>query len=123
MDKKQELIKQLLALENQENQEPQNIGNINLTNVQIWMKKEAYEETTIKRVMKELRHIIKNCDSREPETVKLFIANKKCENGRKENLVESYDKVIQSLQLSWKKPFYQRKRKNVEHQKKNYLIS
>lgn len=110
MDKKQELIKQLLALESQENQKPQEIGNINIPNLIIWMKKEAYEETTIRRILKEVKHIIRNCDSRKPEEVKLFIANKKCSNGRKENLIEAYDKVIQSLQLNWKKPFYQRRR-------------
>ncbi|MCW4010009.1 MAG: hypothetical protein NWF05_05250 [Candidatus Bathyarchaeota archaeon] len=122
---KKELVKQLLEQLQQETKDPQDIGNINLTNVQIWMKKEAYEETTIKRVMKELKHIIRHCDSRKPEEVKLFISNKKCEAGRKENLAEAYDKVIQSLGLNWKKPFYQRKRKKRRAPKEeliNFII-
>jgi integrase len=121
MDKKQELLKQLLEIERQENQEPQDIGNINIPNLIIWMKKQAYEETTIKRVIKELKHIIRNCDSRKPEEVKLFIANKQCENGRKENLIEAYDKVIKSLGMNWKKPFYQRKRKKRRSPKEELL--
>lgn len=52
----QKIIKQLLEQLQQETKDPQDIGNINLTNVIIWMKKEPYEETTIKRVLKELRH-------------------------------------------------------------------
>lgn len=110
-----------MALESQESQEPQDIGNINLPNLIIWMKKEAYEATTIRRVVKELKHVIRNCDSRSPEAVKLFIANKKCGNGRKENLIEAYDKVMQSLGLYWKKPFYQRKRKKRRAPKEELL--
>jgi hypothetical protein len=108
MNQKQELVRKLLEQLQTENQEPQEIGNINIPNVIIWMRKEAYEEGTIKRVLKELKHIIKNCDSRKPEEVKLFIANKKCEAGRKQNLIEAYACVIHSLGLTWEQPFYQR---------------
>ena len=44
------------------------------------MKKEAYEVTTIKRVAKEVKDIIRNCGSRKTEAVKFFVANKKSNN-------------------------------------------
>ncbi|MGD0645087.1 MAG: hypothetical protein ABSA75_09300 [Candidatus Bathyarchaeia archaeon] len=50
MNKKivQKLLKQL----QQENQDPLDIGKLNIANIIIWMQKEAYEPTTIKRVVK-----------------------------------------------------------------------
>jgi integrase len=109
MNKKivQELLKQL----QQENQDPKDIGKLNITNIIIWMKKEAYEPTTIKRVVKELKHLERNCNTAKPEEVKLYIANRNVSNARKENLIESYNIAIKSLGLSWNKPFYQRKDK------------
>jgi hypothetical protein len=60
----------------QVNQQPQDIGKLNITNIIIWMKKEAYEPTTIQRVVKELKHLERNCNIAKPEEVKLYIANK-----------------------------------------------
>jgi hypothetical protein len=36
------------------NNQPQDIGKMNIPNVMLWMLKNAYEQTTIKRVGKEL---------------------------------------------------------------------
>jgi integrase len=77
----------------------------------LWMKKEAYEPTTIHRVAKELKHLERNCNTSNPEEVKTYIANKTCSNARKENLIESYNLAIKSLGLNWKKPFYERQDK------------
>jgi hypothetical protein len=44
----------------------------------IWMKKNAYEESTIKKTAKILRHLQRNCTLKDPENVKGYIANKKC---------------------------------------------
>ncbi len=104
----QKIVRELLKQLQQENQDPKDIGKLNITNVIIWMKKEAYEPTTIKRVIKELKHLEKNCNTSNPNEVKLCIANKNVSNARKENLIESYNIVIQSLGLTWNKPFYQR---------------
>jgi len=106
MNKKtvQELLKQL----QKENQDPQDIGKLNIPNTMLWMKTNAYEPTTIKRVAKELRHLERNCNTSSPKEVKLFVADKKCSNALKENLLESYNIAIQSLGLTWNKPFYQR---------------
>jgi integrase len=104
----QKLVKKLLEQLQQETQDPKDIGKINIANVIIWMKKEAYETTTIQRVVKELRHLQANCNTSSPQEVKLYIANKAVSNARKENLIESYNIAIQSLGLTWNKPFYQR---------------
>ncbi len=72
------------------------------------MLKNAYEQTAIKRVAKELRHLVRNCNASNPEEIKLFIARKNCSNARKENLIESYNIVMKSLSLIWNKPFYER---------------
>ena len=55
--------------------------SINIVNVILYMKRNAYAETTIKKVAKLLRHLKKNCNTKQPEEVKLYIANKTCENG------------------------------------------
>jgi len=107
----QKIVRELLKQLQQENQDPQDIGKLNIANIIIWMKKEAYEPTTIRRVVKELKHLERNCNTAKPEEVKLYIANKDVSNARKENLIESYNIAIQSLGLTWNKPFYQRKDK------------
>jgi len=107
----EKLVKQLLEELQQTTQSPQDIGKLNMANIIIWMKKAAYEPTTIQRVVKELKHLEGNCNTAKPEEVKLFIANKDVSNARKENLIESYNIAIQSLGLTWNKPFYQRKDK------------
>jgi integrase len=103
----QELLKQL----QQESQDPKDIGKLNITNIIIWMKKEAYEPTTIQRIVKELKYLERNCNVAKPEEVKLYIANKEVSNARKENLIESYNIAIKSSGLTWNKPFYKRKDK------------
>jgi integrase len=74
----------------------------------IWMKKEAYEDTTIKATAKRLKHLQKNCHLADPENIKTFVANKKCSNAFKECLVETYDIFIRSIGQKWNKPFYAR---------------
>lgn len=54
-------------------------------------EKEAYEETTIKATAKRLKHLQKNYHLADPESVKMFVANKKCGNAFKECLIEVYD--------------------------------
>jgi integrase len=119
-----QLIERLIK-EIQTNQDPQDIGKLNIPNVMLWMKKSAYEPTTIQRVGKELRHLERSCNTSKPEEVKLFISNKKCSNARKENLVESYAIVIKSLGLKWNQPFYQRydkKRKAPKEELIDFII-
>jgi len=72
------------------------------------MKKQAYEDTTIKATAKRLKHLQKNCHLADPESVKLYVANKKCSNGFKETLIETYDIFMRSIGQKWNKPFYER---------------
>jgi len=60
---------------------------------------------------KRAKHLERNCNTSKPGEVKLCIANKTVSNARKENLIESYNIAIQSLGLTWNKPFYQRQDK------------
>jgi integrase len=122
----QELVKQLLEQLQQETKDPSDIGKLNIPNTMLWMKTNAYEPTTIQRVGKELRYLERNCNTSNPKEVKLFIANKTCSNARKENLIESYNIVIQSLSLSWSKPFYQRhdkKRRAPKEESVQFIIN
>ncbi|HLN46154.1 MAG TPA: site-specific integrase [Candidatus Sulfotelmatobacter sp.] len=115
------LVKQLLE-QLQTSQDPKEIGKLNITNTMLWMKKQAYEPTTIKRVSKELRHLERNCNTSNPEEVKLYIANKQCSNARKENLIESYAIVIKSLGLTWNQPFCQRYDKKRKAPKEELVL-
>ena len=72
------------------------------------MKKQAYEETTIKATVKRLKHLQKNCHLADPESIKLFVANKKCSNAFKESLIETYHIYMKSIGQQWNKPFYTR---------------
>jgi hypothetical protein len=92
----------------------------------LWMKKNAYEESTIKATAKRLRHLEKNCNLADPESVKLFIANKKCTNGFKETLIEVYAIYMRSIGKTWNQPFYQRYDRAIKiptEEKVNMLIS
>lgn len=110
----------------QNQQSPESIGKMNITNVMLWMMKNAYEQTTIKKVAKLLRHLERNCNTSDPEAVKLYIAKKPCSNGHKQNLIEAYACVINSLGLIWKQPFYRRyskKRKAPKEELIDFLIN
>ena len=114
-------MKKHILAQKQTPQEPHDIGKLNIPHLMIWMLKNAYEKTTIKRVTKELKHLEKNCNICNPEEVKLFVAKKNCSNARKENLIESYAIVIKSLGLTWSQPFYQRYDKKHRASKEEHL--
>ena len=90
------------------------------------MKKNAYEETTIKQTAKRLKHLIKNCNTEDPEKVKIYVANKDCSNAYKECLIETYDIYLRSQSQRWDKPFYERydkKRKAPKEQLVDFIIN
>jgi integrase len=72
------------------------------------MKKNGYADTTIEATGKRLRHLQRNCNLKDPEDVKGYIANKKCSNAFKESLIEAYDLLMRSINQEWQKPFYKR---------------
>ena len=92
----------------------------------LWMKRNAYEDSTIKKVGKLLRHLQKNYNTANSEAVKLYIAKKNCSNGYKENLVEAYSIYIRSEGLTWNQPFYQRydkKRRPPKEELLDFMIN
>jgi integrase len=92
----------------------------------LWMQRNAYEESTIKKVAKLLRHLHKNCNVADPEAVKLYVSRKKCGNGHKENLIEAYAIYIRSEGLTWNQPFYERydkKRRAPKEALLDFMIS
>jgi hypothetical protein len=46
-------------------------SDMNIVNTMLWMKKNAYEETTVRKVANLLRHLRRNCNAKDPETVTL----------------------------------------------------
>jgi integrase len=90
------------------------------------MKKNAYADTTIKATGKRLRSLQRNCNLKDPENVKGYVANKKCTTAFKETLIETYDILMKSVNQKWQKPFYQRYDKLPKiptEEKINMLIS
>jgi integrase len=101
-------------------------SDMNIANTMLWMKKEAYEDTTIRKVAKLLRHLKKNCDTTNPEKVKAYVAGKNCGNGHKENLIEAYAIYMRSENKTWNQPFYQRydkKRRAPKEEHIDFLIN
>ena len=91
----------------------------------IWMQRNAYEESTIRKVADLLRRLQKNCNINDPEEVKLHIARKKCSNGYKENLIEAYAIQMRSIDRAWSQPFYRRydkKRRAPKEELINFII-
>jgi integrase len=74
----------------------------------LWMKKEAYADSTIEYTAKRLRHLQRNCTLANPEAIKTFVANKECSNAYKECLIEAYAIYMRSIEQTWKQPFYKR---------------
>jgi len=74
----------------------------------LWMKRNAYADSTIKATIKRLKHLQRNCLLADPEGIKTFIANKQCSNAYKESLIETYDIYMRSTEQKWNKPFYER---------------
>ena len=92
----------------------------------LWMQRNAYEESTIRKVAKLLRHLKKNCNTADPEAVKFYVSKKNCSNGHKENLIEAYAIYMRSENLTWNQPFYERydkKRRAPKEELIDFLIN
>jgi integrase len=89
------------------------------------MKSNAYEPSTTKQTLKRLRYLTANCNTNEPEKVKMFVSEKDCSNAYKECLIESYDIYMRRISRQWNKPFYQRydkKRKAPKEKLIDFII-
>ena len=90
------------------------------------MQRNAYEESTIRKVAKLLRHLKKNCNTAESEAVKFYVSKRNCGNGHKENLIEAYAIYMRSENLTWNQPFYERydkKRRAPKEELIDFLIN
>jgi integrase len=99
---------------------------LNIVNVMLWMQKNAYESSTIAKVAKLLRYLQKNCNTAEPEEVKMYVSKKTCSNAYKENLIEAYSCYMKSENQEWTKPFYSRydkKRRAPKEELIDFLIN
>ena len=54
-----------------------------IINTMLWMKKNAYEESTIRRVAKRLKHLLKNCNFNDPEDLKAYVRTRNAETDTK----------------------------------------
>jgi hypothetical protein len=66
---------------------------MNIVNAMLWMKRNAYQESIIAKVAKLLRHLQRNCNTAEPEEVKLYVSKKNCSDAHKENLTTLNEEV------------------------------
>jgi len=92
----------------------------------LWMKRNAYQDSTIAKVAKLLRHLQRNCNTAKPEEVKMYVAKKNCSNAHKENLIEAFACYMKSINQKWKQPFYKRyskKRKAPREPLIDFLIN
>ena len=81
---------------------------MNIVNTMLWMKRNAYQESTIAKVAKLLRHLRRKCNTGKPEEVKLYVSRKPCSDAHKENLIEAYACYMKSINREWEQPFYRR---------------
>jgi integrase len=70
------------------------------------LKKQGKAEDTINGYSRRLRHLAKNTDINNPETVKEYITNKESSNANKEAYSNAYDHFVKFYGLKWKKPFF-----------------
>jgi integrase len=99
---------------------------MNIVNTMLWMKRNAYQESTIAKVAKLLRHLRRNCNTTKPEELKLYVARKNCSDAHKENLIEAYGCHMKSISQEWEQPFYRRyskKRKAPKEALIDFLIN
>jgi integrase len=72
-----------------------------------YLKKEGYRESTITTWTHVLKALMKQgCNLLDPESVKETIANSKCSENTKVNIVTAYSAFARMLGLQWNKPNY-----------------
>jgi len=71
-----------------------------------YMKKQGYSEDTINFVRKALKVLEDGCGLRDPETVKVFIAEMDVADSYKRNLCYAYEHYLRLNDISWNRPKY-----------------
>jgi len=83
------------------------------------LKKQGKAEETINGYSRRLRHLAKNTDINNPETVKAYIANKESSNANKEAYANAYDHFVKFYGLKWQKHFSQERKDCPTYQQPN----
>jgi len=82
-------------------------GSSKIINTLLKLKASGLREVTIRNISAQLKHIAKNVSNLDdPEEVKEFIANKKCAESYKVNLVKAYNYYAITNGIRWIKPKY-----------------
>jgi integrase len=76
-----------------------------------WLLRDGYKEQTIQSHSKGLRFLARNTDLADPESVRIFLASRKCSSGRKQNLVDIYAKYAKYSSIAFSEPRYAREDK------------
>lgn len=78
-----------------------------IVNFMLYMKKQGFRPTTITNRAELVSNLInQGIDLNNPEDVKFAIADKKCGEGYKKNLVLAYDTLLRMQGKKWDKPKY-----------------
>jgi integrase len=72
------------------------------------MMLDGYPDSTIGSTIKRLRNLMRECNLREPQTVKALLAAKKVSDGFKSNLCDAYGHFLDCHGLTWTRPRYKR---------------
>ncbi|MGD6933999.1 MAG: tyrosine-type recombinase/integrase [Candidatus Bathyarchaeia archaeon] len=87
--------------------EPAYVSNeIDLLNYIQHMKNNGRAENTYKARLRSLRQLARQCNLREPETVKATIANMQLKKSTKHKITNSYGNFLEFLQIKWTPPTY-----------------
>lgn len=72
-----------------------------------WLKKQGYNNSTVKKRVRLLRRLLKMTDVFDSEAVKQLLAERDDWSvGYKLTFIDAYDKFLEMLELNWVKPRY-----------------
>lgn len=75
----------------------------------LWQRKQGYRDTTVVPRVGMLQTLVRRgADLLDPESVKTVIAEQAWSEGRKQNVVDAYQRFLDMRGVSWVKPFYRR---------------
>jgi hypothetical protein len=81
-----------------------------IINFMLYMKKQGLRPTTISNRAQLITTLLnQGADLNNPEDVKFVIADKKCRDGYKKNLVIAYDTLLRMRGIKWDPPKYKRR--------------
>jgi hypothetical protein len=88
-------------------------NNASTLNVLIQMKNDNKSDYTINFTRKALNFLAKHTSLKEPEAVKMLIAEHKSSDGYKRNLCIAYNKYCKFYNIAWNMPKYREEAKNI----------